>query len=144
MSSGIMLTPPAKEPALGETNDDGALQAWEIFSQLKLRAELVVLSACDTARGEVVKGEGVVGLTRALEYAGARSIVATQWSVASGQSTTQLMEEFHKGLRNGKAKDEALKEAMAAVRKKYPHPFYWAPFILLGDPDNPNLGKRGL
>jgi tetratricopeptide (TPR) repeat protein len=144
MSSGIMLTPPAKEPALGETDDDGVLQAWEIFSQLKLRAELVVLSACDTARGEVVKGEGVVGLTRALEYAGARSIVATQWSVASGESTTQLMEEFHKGLRNGKAKDEALKEAMAVVRKKYPQPFHWAPFILLGDPDNPNLGKQGL
>jgi len=144
MSSAILLTPPEKLPPLGETNNDGALQAWEIFSQLKLRAELVVMSACDTARGEVVKGEGVVGLTRALEYAGARSIVATQWSVASGGSTTQLMEEFHQRLRRGEAKDEALKEAMAAVRKKYPHPFYWAPFILLGDPDNPSLGKRGL
>src|SRR5271157_5391961 len=75
MSSGIVLTPPEKEPAIGETDNDGALQAWEIFSQLKLRAELVVLSACDTARGEAVKGEGVVGLTRALEYAGARSVV---------------------------------------------------------------------
>ena len=144
MSSGIMLTPPESEPAIGETDNDGALQAWEIFSQLKLRAELVVLSACDTARGEVVKGEGVVGLMRALEYAGARSIVATQWSVASGESTTRLMEEFHKDLRKGEAKDEALKDAMAAVRKEHPHPFYWAPFILLGDPDNPNLGDADL
>jgi CHAT domain-containing protein/tetratricopeptide (TPR) repeat protein len=142
MSSGIMLTPPANQPAIGETDNDGVLQAWEIFSQLKLRAELVVLSACDTARGEVVKGEGVVGLARALEYAGARSIVATQWSVASGQSTTQLMQEFHKDLRRGEAKDEALKDAMATVRKEHPHPFYWAPFILLGDPDNPNLGEN--
>jgi tetratricopeptide (TPR) repeat protein len=141
MSSGIMLTPPANQPDIGETDNDGALQAWEIFSQLKLRAELVVLSACDTARGEVVKGEGVVGLTRALQYAGARSIVATQWSVASGETTTQLMEEFHKNLRKGEAKDEALKDAMAAVRKEHPQPFYWAPFILLGDPDNPNLGE---
>jgi tetratricopeptide (TPR) repeat protein len=144
MSSGIMLTPPQNEPAIGETDNDGALQAWEIFSQLKLRAELVVLSACDTARGEVVKGEGVVGLTRALEYAGARSIVATQWSVSSGESTTQLMQEFHKNLRKGEAKDEALKDAMAVVRKEHPHPFYWAPFILLGDPDNPNLGETNL
>src|SRR5271157_285276 len=142
MSSGITLTPSPQEPAIGETNNDGALQAWEIFSQLKLRAELVVLSACDTARGEVVKGEGVVGLTRALEYAGARSIVATQWSVASGESTAHLMEEFHRDLRKGEAKDEALKDAMATVRKEHPQPFYWAPFILLGDPDNPNLGRN--
>jgi CHAT domain-containing protein len=142
MSSGVLLTPPQKEPAIGETKDDGALQAWEIFSQLKLRAELVVLSACDTARGEAVKGEGVVGLTRALEYAGARSVVATQWSVVAGNSTVQLMEDFHRHLRAGVPKDEALKDAMAAVRKEYPQPFYWAPFILLGDPDNPNLGRN--
>ena len=142
MSSGIVLTPPEKEPAIGETDNDGALQAWEIFSQLKLRAELVVLSACDTARGDIVRGEGVVGLTRALEYAGARSIVATQWSVASGDSTAHLMEEFHRDLRKGEAKDEALKDAMATVRKEHPQPFYWAPFILLGDPDNPNLGRN--
>jgi CHAT domain-containing protein/tetratricopeptide (TPR) repeat protein len=142
MSSGVLLTPPQKEPAIGETNDDGALQAWEIFSQLKLRAELVVLSACDTARGEAVKGEGVVGLTRALEYAGARSVVATQWSVVAGDSTVQLMEDFHHDLRAGMPKDEALKDAMAAVRKEHPQPFYWAPFILLGDPDNPNLGRN--
>jgi tetratricopeptide (TPR) repeat protein len=141
MSSGILLTPPEKEPAIGETNDDGALQAWEIFSQLKLRAELVVLSACDTARGEIVKGEGVVGLTRALEYAGARSVVATQWAVVEGESTTELVQAFHEGLRKGEAKDEALREAMARVREKYPQPFYWAPFILLGDPDNPNLAS---
>ena len=144
MSSGIMLTPPEKDPAIGETDNDGALQAWEIFSQLKLRAELVVLSACDTARGEAVQGEGVVGLTRALEYAGARSIVATQWSVASGGSTTQLMEEFHRNLRKGEGKDEALKHAMGTVRKKYAHPYFWAPFILLGDSDNPNLGETNL
>ena len=140
MSSGILLTPPAGEPRIGDTDNDGALQAWEIFSQLKLRAELVVLSACETARGEIVKGEGVVGLTRALEYAGARSVVATQWAVMEGPSTVELMEKFHEGLRKGEAKDEALKEAMTATRTKYPHPFYWAPYILLGDPDNPNLG----
>jgi CHAT domain-containing protein len=54
------------------------------------------------------------------------------------------MQEFHKDLRKGEAKDEALKDAMAAVRMEHPHPFYWAPFILLGDPDNPNLGETNL
>jgi CHAT domain-containing protein len=142
MSSGIMLAPPAKEPSIGDTNNDGALQAWEIFSQLNLRAELVVLSACETARGGVVRGEGIVGLTRALQYAGAKSIVATQWKVSGGDSTAELMVEFHKNLREAKAKDEALKDAMAVVRKEHPQPFFWAPFILLGDPDNPNLGRN--
>jgi CHAT domain-containing protein len=108
MSSGVLLTPPptgsgverlppqlAKKtpphprsddvPSEGsqlESNDDGALQAWEIYTQLKLKAELVVLSACETGRGQTVRGEGIIGLTRALQYAGARSIVASQWKVA--------------------------------------------------------------
>ncbi|MGA7847936.1 MAG: CHAT domain-containing protein [Terriglobales bacterium] len=142
MSSGVLLTPPAKQPAIGETDDDGVLQAWEIFGQLKLRAELVVLSACQTARGQIVRGEGVVGLTRALEYAGARSVVASQWSVAAGDSTVELMKAFHLNWQAGQTKDEALKNAMTAVRAKYPRPYYWAPFILLGDPDNPNAGKN--
>jgi CHAT domain-containing protein len=141
MSSGILLTPPNQEPHAGETDNDGILQAWEIFSQLKLRAELVVLSACNTASGEVVHGEGVVGLTRALEYAGARSILAGQWAVSSA-STARLMEVFHENLRSGEPKDEALKDAMMTVRKSSPEPFYWAPFILLGDPDNPNLERN--
>ena len=67
---------------------------------MKLRAELVVLSACDTGRGEKVQAEGIVGLTRALQYAGARSIVASQWKVAD-RSTAQLMVEFHRKLRAG-------------------------------------------
>jgi len=141
MASGLLLAPPEREKPKGDTNDDGALQAWEIFSQLKLRADLVVLSACDTARGDVVNGEGIVGLTRAFQYAGARSIVATQWSVAAGDSTARLMEEFHRRLREGKPKDEALREAMSVIRKSYPHPYYWAPFLLLGDPNNTYLGR---
>ncbi len=70
-----------------------------------------------------------------------RKATARQWSVAAGDSTVELMEDFHRQLRKGEAKDEALKDAMAIVRKKYAHPFYWAPFILLGAPDNPNLGR---
>lgn len=144
MSSGILLAPPEQMPADGETNNDGVLQAWEIQSQLKLRAELVVLSSCESGRGEVVPQEGLVGLTRALQYAGARSIVASQWKV-NDRSTSKLMVAFHRYLRQGLAKDEALRQAMANVRR-HPgtaRPYYWAAFFLLGDPDNPNLGRKG-
>jgi len=141
MSSGLLLTMPEKEPPIGETDNDGVLQAWEIYSQLKLRAELVVLSACETGRGRLVRGEGIIGLTRALQYAGARSVVATQWKV-DDRSAAMLMVAFHRNLRLGMAKDEALRRAMALVRisKRKAHPYYWAAFFLTGDPDNPNLG----
>jgi CHAT domain-containing protein len=140
MSSGLLLTAPKKQTGIDETANDGAFQAWEIYSQLKLKAELVVLSACETGRGQTVRSEGVVGLTRALQYAGARSVVASQWKVQD-RSTSVLMRVFHKGLRRGLAKDEALRQAMDAVRKRRTtaHPYHWAGFILIGDPDNPNL-----
>jgi CHAT domain-containing protein len=143
MSSGVLLTEPEKEPEIGETANDGALLAWEIYSQLKLKAELVVLSACETGRGQTVRGEGIVGLTRALQYAGARAIVASQWKVPD-KSTSRLMVAFHRYLRQGLAKDEALRQAMAEVRqnKRTAHPYHWAAFFLIGDPDNPNLGAN--
>jgi CHAT domain-containing protein len=141
MSSGVLLTAPETEPDLGQTANDGALQAWEIYSQLKLKAELVVLSACETGRGQKVRGEGLVGLTRALQYAGARSMVASQWKV-SDKSTADLMVAFHQFLRQGMAKDDALRQAMETVRrqKRTAHPYFWAAFVLIGDPDNPHLG----
>jgi CHAT domain-containing protein len=141
MSSGLLLTVPEQEPPIGETANDGVLEAWEIDSQLKLKAELVVLSACDTGQGENVHGEGIVGLTQALQHAGARSIVASQWAV-SDESTARLMVAFHRGLRRGLPKDEALRQAMALVRRnpQTADPYYWAPFFLTGDPDNPTLG----
>jgi CHAT domain-containing protein/Tfp pilus assembly protein PilF len=143
MSSGILLTVPDSEPPVGKTDNDGVLQAWEIYSQLRLKAELVVLSACETGRGQNVQGEGVIGMTRALQYAGARSIIASQWK-ADDQRTLTLMVLLHRHLRQGLAKDEALQRAMAHLRS-YPstaHPYYWAPFFLIGDPDNPNLGAK--
>src|SRR5207248_4858503 len=140
MSSGVLLTVPEREPEAGQTNDDGALQAWEIYSQLHLKAELVVLSACETGRGENVAGEGIVGMTRALQYAGARSVVASQWKVAD-ESTATLMVAFHRKLRRGLAKDEALRQAMATVRQqpRTALPYFWAPFVLVGDPENHGL-----
>jgi len=81
--------------------EDGLLEAWELMN-LDLRAELVVLSACETARGRVGAGEGMIGLTWALFVAGAPAVVVSQWSVESA-STTELMIEFHRLLTSGAA-----------------------------------------
>ncbi len=132
MSSGLLLTVPKMEPKEDETDDDGALQAWEIAGELHLSADLVVLSACETGQGKNVRGEGIVGLTRSLTFAGARSVVASLWQV-SDASTADLMVAFHRNRKLGKATDEALRLAMVETAKKHPHPYYWAPFTLTGD-----------
>ena len=115
-------------------SDDGFLQAWEIFEGFRLNADLVVLSACETALGETTRSEGVIGLTRALQYAGARSIVVSLWSVQD-DSTSALMVAFYTELIKGAAKDVALQRAMDSIREdpRWRHPFHWAPFMLVGD-----------
>jgi CHAT domain-containing protein/Tfp pilus assembly protein PilF len=129
-------------------SEDGLLEAWEIM-KLDLRADLVVLSACETARGKIARGEGVIGLTWALFVAGCPSTVVSQWKVESA-STTELMLELHRQLRSteGKpraaagpeetvaAKAESLRHAALKLlkTKKYSHPFYWAGFVVVGNP----------
>jgi CHAT domain-containing protein len=119
-------------------NEDGFLEAREIM-KLDLRAELVVLSACQTARGRVHAGEGLVGMSWALFIAGASTTVASQWKVDSA-STARLMVYFHRLLQraNGGAhmdKAEALRLASLQVMSdpKYRHPFFWSGFVLVGD-----------
>jgi CHAT domain-containing protein/tetratricopeptide (TPR) repeat protein len=116
-----------------ESSEDGRLEAREILD-LDLTAELAVLSACETARGRVASGEGVIGLTWAFFVAGCPSIVVSQWKVDSA-STTELMLEFHRGLRAGRAKDESLRAAALKFLRgtRYRHPFYWAGFVVVGD-----------
>ena len=140
MSTGILLSPPSQDPNPGETDKDGALQAWEVFSQMRLRAELVVLSACDTALGTNIRGEGNVGLVRAFQYAGARSVLATQWQIQD-ESTRTVMIAFYNNLNSGFSKDQALEKAMSivAANPTTASPHYWAAFTLTGSPDNPNL-----
>jgi CHAT domain-containing protein/Tfp pilus assembly protein PilF len=135
MNSGVILASPSQDPLPGETMNDGVLEAWEVIGQLQLKAQLVVLSACETARGEVVAGEGLIGLARAFQVAGARAVIASQWQIIDA-STAQFMVVFHTGLRQGLPKDLALQ---AAVKKFLPvpgtaHPYYWAAFRLVGDP----------
>jgi CHAT domain-containing protein len=138
LNSALALTMPER-PGVGQ--DNGLLQAWEIFERLRINADLVVLSACETALGKEMGGEGLVGLTRAFQYAGARSIVASLWNVAD-ETTPELMKRFYTYLKAGRTKDEALRAAQidlihglgdAAANLDASHPFHWAAFQLIGD-----------
>jgi CHAT domain-containing protein len=144
LNSGLALTIPG---AVKEGQDNGILQAWEIFERVRINADLVVLSACDTGLGKEMGGEGLVGLTRAFEYAGARSVLASLWSVAD-ETTAALMKRFYSYVKAGRTKDAALRQAQldlirgsvvvqdeqaSARRFDASHPFYWAAFQLYGD-----------
>jgi len=107
------------------------LTAREIFN-LNLDTELVTLSACDTGINDRSPGDELVGLTRAFFYAGAPSVIVSLWKV-SAESTQELMLEFYKLLKSGKDKAVALQKAQVKIMKDYPHPYYWAPFVLVGD-----------
>lgn len=144
LESALALTfpsgPSGDDPdPLGEQRENGLLQAWEIFEQMRADAELVTLSACDTGLGKTLAGEGMVGLTRAFHHAGARSVLASLWAVGD-HSTSLLMTSFYRHLQEGRAQDEALRRAQldllhgTAGRGTYRHPFHWAAFQLFGDP----------
>ncbi len=135
LSSGVHLAVPPTAPLAGETDNDGALQAWEVFTQLQLNADLVVLSACESGVGSRTSAEGLVGLTRAFQVAGAATVVASQWKVQD-QSAAQIMIAFHQNLLKGLSRDAALHAAMRQVagNKATADPYFWAPFILVGDP----------
>jgi len=109
---------------------DGWLKAGDLYS-LNLKADLVTLSACETALGKITKGDDVVGFTRGFLYAGAGSIISTLWKV-DDRATKDLMLAFYSRLKK-MDKDEALRQAQLQTRKKYPHPFYWASFQLTGN-----------
>jgi len=129
--------PYIKQPALvlnlvGNDQEDGFLTASEIF-EMDLNADIVGLSACKTGLGVQSAGEGVVGLSRAFMYAGTDTVLVSLWGVAD-ESTYKVMVKFFDGLKNGKDKMTALKEAKNYLRKNgYDNPFYWAPFILMGE-----------
>jgi len=116
-----------------ELHNKEKLTAREIFN-MRLNAELVTLSACETGLNEIKPGGELIGLTRSLLYAGTPSVIVSLWIVDS-TSTQELMLEFYRLLKNGKDKADALKEAQIKIMEKpeYSHPYYWAPFILVGD-----------
>lgn len=142
--SGLLLSPPFNPGA--ETSSlsqgDGVLTAEEIMG-LRLNAELVSLSACETGLGKQVKGEGLMGLMRAFIYAGTHSVAVSLWKVDE-RATADLMENFYKYLLHGKKqkdgtaislnKAEALQEAQLNAIREGNTPYYWAPFVIVGYP----------
>ena len=125
---------------VGNKTEDGFLRTDEVFN-LRLGSPLVMLSACETGLGKEKRGEGVMGLTRAFMYAGAPTVGVSLWSVAD-KSTAELMTDFYKRLLGSSAAEPASVSPSAAMRdaqlamiagKKYSAPFYWAPFVLVGD-----------
>jgi filamentous hemagglutinin family protein len=111
-------------------NDNGFLTSGEILN-LKLNAELVVLSACDTGRGEIT-GDGVIGLSRTLISAGVPSAIVSLWAVPDA-STSVLMSEFYRHFSSNPDKAQALRSAMLMTMKQYPNPVHWAAFTLIGE-----------
>jgi CHAT domain-containing protein len=122
--------------------DDGTLRAFEIAA-LDLQADLVVLSACQTAAGTYVNGEGSLSLSTAFMAAGARNVVSSLWKV-DDLATKEIMVKFYEKLAEGMGKADALAEAKRWYRKEYPSepPSKWAAFILIGDNEPVHLKKR--
>jgi CHAT domain-containing protein len=138
--SGLMLSLPAHNsiPAANPKfpnppPEDGLLSAYEIFN-MKLKADLVVLSACETGLGKEVKGEGLMSLSRAFIYAGSPSVVVSLWNV-NDETAADLMIRFYRHLQSGRVnKAEALRRAQLDTIRDNGFPFFWAPFVLVGKP----------
>ncbi len=126
-----------------DTMMDVRLYASDIYN-LELNAEMVVLSACETGVGELVRGEGFISLARAFTYAGAQSLITTLWSV-NDNKTSELIPLFYKNIKLGKRKGEALRQAKLTYLKKQKdraaHPFYWAAFVPYGNMDAINIAS---
>jgi CHAT domain-containing protein len=120
----------------GDSSEDGLLEAWEIMD-MELNANMAVLSACDSARGRVGAGEGLIGMTWALFVAGVPTTVASQWAVPSN-TTAKLMVAFHENAKTV-SKAEALRQAplqMIKDQRFRMKPYYWAGFVVVGDGGN--------
>ncbi|CAN5882533.1 CHAT domain-containing protein [soil metagenome] len=122
----------------GDPENDGLLEAREIMN-LDLRADLAVLSACETANGKIAPGEGVMGMSWAFFVAGSRSMLVSQWKVNSA-STSEVMVNFYQALKSeenhscGKKASALRKTALKTMKDpRYRHPFYWAGFVMIGD-----------
>ncbi len=144
LESGLLLSVPAEG-----SEENGFLQAWEVFEGMRMNAELVTLSACESALGRELGGEGILGITRAFQYSGARMVLSSLWQV-SDASTSELMTRFYQFHGKGMRADSALRRAKMTLLKKpliiknekgskskldASHPFYWAAFSLYGYAD---------
>jgi CHAT domain-containing protein/Tfp pilus assembly protein PilF len=129
LRSGLVLSGAAAGGP--EAPDSSLVTALELAGLSLWGTELVVLSACETGRGDVKLGQGVYGLRRAFLSAGAETVVSSLWKV-NDDTTRQLMQSYYRHLLAGKPRVSALREAMLELRQVHPHPYAWAPFIALG------------
>jgi CHAT domain-containing protein len=122
LASRLLLAPDA--------DADGNLTLLELYD-LRLNADLITLSACETGLADVAAGDELVGLTRGFLYAGARTIIASWWQVDDA-ATALMMQTFYK-LQPELGPRAALARAQAVVREQYPHPYYWSAFQVVGE-----------
>lgn len=127
----VLLFAGAADTASPSRSDDGIVTALEILGMRLGRTELVVLSACETGRGDLVSGAGLYGVRRAMLFAGARSVVTSLWKV-DDEATATFMRALYGALRDGRTRADAMRIAALATRETWPHPYYWAAFSLAG------------
>ncbi|MDW3210929.1 MAG: CHAT domain-containing tetratricopeptide repeat protein [Reichenbachiella sp.] len=137
MNSGLQFMPDS------DSIEDGFLHAYELYN-LSIDADMAVLSACNTAAGKLMEGEGLMSLGRAFSYAGCKSLVITQWQLAD-ESSSLLMDNFYKELTKGITKDKALQRAKLQYLEQadvsMTNPMYWGAFIVVGDVSSIKLAK---
>jgi CHAT domain-containing protein len=134
MASRILLS-------RGEKGNDNPLDLTGVYGLSLRKTDLVVLSGCQSQSGKRTRGDDIIGLSQAFLYAGSPSVVASLWSV-DDDATKLLMVAFYTHLRKGLSKVDALRAAQVEVRQKYPSPFYWAGFVLTGDPGQPDASNQ--
>ncbi len=134
LRSGLML---ANAESVFDTNNvnhsstnNGILTAYEAMNMDLSNTDLVVISACETGLGDIKVGEGVYGLQRSFQVAGANSLIMSLWKV-DDNSTQQLMSQFYSNLRNGMSKSDAFRKAQMSIKEKFPEVKYWGALILL-------------
>ena len=136
LRSGLLLSGAGKtvtgkaEPNL-QSNDNGILTAYEAMNLELEGTDLIVLSACETGLGEVKAGEGVYGLQRAFQVAGANALIMSLWKVDDA-ATQQLMTNFYTNWLKSGNKQTAFKQAQLQLMTKYKDPYYWGAFVMMG------------